>query len=139
MAKKHASLTGAEWDLMEHLWKCAPCTGREAADHFKVLTGWSRTTTLTLLSRVVKKGAVLCDDSSGINTYSPLVSHEDAVVQEAGAFLNRICKGSVSMMMSAVTKKQDLSEEEIRELYAILRKADNRAPASKNGEVKNGG
>lgn len=88
---------------------------------------------------MVKKGAVLCDDSSGINTYSPLVSREDAVVQEASAFLNRICKGSVSMMMSAVTKKQDLSEEEIRELYAILRKADNRAPASKNGEVKNGG
>ncbi len=139
MAKKHINLTTAEWDLMEYLWKNAACTGREAADHFKGHTGWSRTTTLTLLNRMVRKGAVLCDDSSGINTYSPLVTREDAVMQEAGAFLSRICKGSVSMMMSAITKKRDLSEEEIRELYAILRKADTRASASQNTEVKNGG
>ncbi len=137
MGIEHVSLTRAEWDLMEHLWKNAPCTGREAADHFKELKGWSRTTTLTLLGRMVKKGSVLCDDGGGINTYSPLLSREDAVVQEADAFLNRLCKGSVSMMMSAITKKQDLSEEEICELYAILREAESRA-ASKNGEVKSG-
>ena len=137
MTKKHPRLTRAEWDLMEYLWKEGSCTGRKAADHFKDITGWSRTTTLTLLNRVVKKGAVLCDDSGEINTYSPLVAREDAVIQEAGAFLNRICKGSVSMMMNAVTKKQDLSKEEIRELYAILHKAD--ARASKDCEVENRG
>ncbi len=135
--KKHVSLTSAEWDLMEYLWGNPPCTGREVADHFKEVTGWSRTTTLTLLNRVVKKGAVSCRDGDGINTYSPHVTREDAVMQEAGAFLSRICKGSVSMMMSAVTKKQDLSKEEIRELYAILHQAD--ARASRNGEAKNRG
>ncbi len=134
MTKKHPSLSAAEWDLMEYLWENGPCTGREAADHFADLTGWSRTTTLTLLNRAVKKGAVLCDDKSGINTYYPLLAREDAVMQEAGAFLRRICKGSVSMMMSAITKKQNLSEEEIRELYAILEEADARASADKEAD-----
>ena len=135
MAEKHISLTTAEWSLMEYLWENAPCTGREASDHFRELTGWSRTTTLTLLHRAIKKGAVLCDESSGINTYSPLIAREDALTQETEAFLSRTCKGSVSMMMSAITKKQELSKEEIDELYAILRKADADL-ASKDSEVK---
>lgn len=135
VAKKHISLTTAEWSLMEYLWENAPCTGREASGHFRELTGWSRTTTLTLLHRAVKKGAVLCDESGGIHTYSPLIAREDALMQETEAFLSRACKGSVSMMMSAITKKQELSREEIDELYAILRQAD-ADRASKDGEVK---
>jgi hypothetical protein len=35
-----------------------------------------------------------------------------------------VYKGSVSLMMCAVTKKQELSKEEIDELYAILREAE---------------
>ena len=120
---------------MEYLWKNVLCTGREAADHFKELTGWSRTTTLTLLHRAVEKGAVLCDESSGINIYSPLIAREDALMQETEAFLSRACKGSVGMMMSAITKKQELSKEEIDELYAILRQAD-ADRVSKDSEVK---
>ena len=134
MTEKHISLTTAEWSLMEYLWENAPCTGREASDYFRELNGWSRTTTLTLLHRAMKKGAVLCDESSGINTYSPLIAREDALMQETEAFLSRACKGSVSMMMSAITKKQELSKEEIEELYAILRKAD-ADRASKDSEV----
>ena len=50
----------------------------------------------------------------------------------------RAAESSISscvMMMSAITKKQDLSKEEIDELYAILRKADADL-ASKDSEVK---
>jgi len=132
------SLTTAEWSLMEYLWENALCTGREVSDHFRDLTGWSRTTTLTLLDRAVKKGAVLCDKSSGMHTYSPLIAREDALMQETEAFLSRACKGSVSMMMSAITKKQELSREEIDELYAILRQAD-ADRASKESKVKKHG
>ena len=138
MVQECISLTTAEWSLMEYLWENALCTGREVSDHFRDLTGWSRTTTLTLLDRAVKKGAVLCDKSSGMHTYSPLIAREDALMQETEAFLSRACKGSVSMMMSAITKKQELSREEIDELYAILRQAD-AGRASKKSKVKKHG
>lgn len=135
VAQEYISLTTAEWNLMEYLWENPPCTGREVSDHFGALTGWSRTTTLTLLNRAVKKGAVLCNKSSGIHTYSPMIAREDALMRETEAFLSRACKGSVSMMMSAITKKQELSREEIDELYAILRQAD-ADRASMESEVK---
>lgn len=38
-------------------------------------------------------------------------------LQETERFLDRVYKGSVSLMMSAVTKKQQLSKEKIDELY----------------------
>ncbi len=53
----------------------------------------------------------------------PLVDREDALLQETEDFLSRVYKGSVGMLMSTLTKRQNLSREEIRELYAILEEA----------------
>jgi len=53
--------------------------------------------------------------------FRPLISREDAALQETEDFLERVYKGSVSMMLSAMTKKQALSKEEINELYDMLK------------------
>ena len=60
----------------------------------------------------------------GVKVYSPCLRREEAAQRETGNFLNRVYKGSVSMMMSAITQKQELTREEIDELYAILRQAE---------------
>jgi len=52
------------------------------------------------------------------------VKRADAVMCETEDFLNRVYKGSVSMMMSTITKQQEFTQEEIDELYEILRKAE---------------
>lgn len=124
MVVGNISLTPAEWNLMECLWDSWPKTGREATEYLKNSVGWTRSTTLTMLRRMKEKGLISCKEVDGMNTYSPLVDREDAVIQETEDFLHRVYKGSVSMMMSAITKKQELSQEEIDELYAILHKAE---------------
>lgn len=117
-------LTHAEWNLMECLWEKAPRTGREAVEYLERSVGWSRSTTLTLLRRMTEKGVISCGEEEGVKVYFPLVRREDAVLHETGDFLSRVFHGSVAMMMNAVTQKQELSQEEIDELYAILRKAE---------------
>jgi len=124
VAKQNVSLTGAEWNLMECLWEKSPRTGREAIDYLREHVGWSRSTTLTMLYRMSEKGLVRYEDSIGMKTYFPLIGRDDAVIRETDDFLNRVYKGSISMMMSALTKKQELSQEEINELYEILREAE---------------
>ena len=49
-----------------------------------------------------------------------LIQREEAVVQETESFLSRIHKGSLSLMVSSLTEKQALPQEEIDRLYAIL-------------------
>jgi len=123
MSEQNISLTNTEWNLMECLWDASPRTGREATEYLQERVGWTRSTTLTMLRRMTEKGLVHCEDKDGMKVYSPLIKREDAVVKETDDFLNRVYKGSVSLMMSAITKKQALTKEEIEALYAILREA----------------
>lgn len=118
------NLSPAEWGLMEYLWEHSPSTGREAAEYCARRNGWSRTTTLTVLRHLVDKGAVRCDGSGTRNSYEPLLRRDDAAMHETQGFLRRVYKGSVGLMLTAMTKKQELTKEEIAELREILRKAE---------------
>lgn len=124
MSNEKIGLTEAEWYLMECLWEESPRTGRETVDYLSKHNGWSRSTTLTMLSRMTKKGLISCDDSGEMKIYSPLVERETAVIEETEDFLDRIYSGSLPLMVSAFTGKQNLSTEEINELYEILKKAE---------------
>ena len=117
-------LAPAEWNIMECLWERAPQTGRELTERLEKSVGWSRSTTLTLLRRMVAKGAVNCDTEGVKNTYSPAVRREDAALAETETFLDRVYQGSLSMMVSAMTQKKAVSKEELDELYVLLRQME---------------
>lgn len=115
-------LTQAEWSVMECLWEAGPLTGREVIQRMEQRCGWSRSTTLTLLSRLEHKGAVASVTAErGPKVFSPLLRREDAALGETRDFLDRVYQGSLSLMVSALTKKQALSREELDELYALLK------------------
>ena len=82
-------LAPAEWNIMECLWERAPQTGRELTEQLEASMGWSRSTTLPLLT-----------------------------------FLDRVYQGSLSMKVSAMTRRQAISKEEIDELYELLRQME---------------
>ena len=124
METKNISLTPAEWNVLECLWENPGCTGREAVNYLKKSVGWTRSTVLTMLHRMTEKSLILCETKDGLMRYTSLIDHEAATLQETEGFLDRVYKGSVSLMMSAMTKKQQLSKEEIDELYEILRRAE---------------
>ena len=117
-------LTPAEWHLMECLWEASPRTGREAVEYLKDRVGWSRSTTLTQLRRMTEKGLVRSEEQEGIRVYYPLIGWDEATLRETESFLSRVYHGSVSTMMSAITRQQKLTREEIDELYAIIRQAE---------------
>ena len=118
-------LTPAEWNIMESLWEKAPKVGSEIVGDLRETAGYSRSTTLTMLTRMTKKGYLKCsEDEKGIKTYTPLIDRREAVRQETDHFLTRVYHGSLSLLISTFTEKQKLSKEEIVDLYEILRKAE---------------
>ena len=128
------NLTDMEWNVMELLWEKGQVTGREATEHMEAELDWSRSTTLTHLRRMEAKGAVGSRTVDGLKTFIPLVKREDAVLQETTDFLGRIYKGSLSLMVSQLTQKQALPQEEIEKLYAILDQM--KADAEGDAELK---
>ena len=122
MADKQISLTQAEWNVMECLWEAGPLTGREVTRRLERSCGWSRSTTLTLLSRLEHKGTLeSIPGEQGPKVFSPLLGREDAALQETKDFLDRVYQGSFSLMVSTLTQKQTLSQEELDELYELLK------------------
>lgn len=122
MKETRISLTQAEWSVMECLWEAGPLTGREVIQRMEKSCGWSRSTTLTLLSRLENKGALRSVPAEkGPKVFSPVLRREDAALGETKDFLDRVYQGSLSLMVSALTKKQALSREELDELYELLK------------------
>ena len=118
------NLTDMEWNVMEMLWEKGAGTGREATEWLETQLGWSRSPTLTHLRRMEANGAVGRSMESGLKTFRPLISRENAAIAETEDFLSRVYKGSLSMMVSSFTRRQTLSKEEIDQLYDILDKME---------------
>lgn len=124
MEKESVSLSDAEWKVMEELWNCKSATGRELCEQMDHRCGWNRSTTLTLLRRMEAKGAVESAQEGPVKVFRPLLRREEAALRETESFLGRVYHGSLSMMVSTLSRKQALSRKEIDELYALLREAE---------------
>lgn len=126
MRDNQISLTEAEWTVMECLWEYSPRTGRETCQWLQERMGWTRSTVLTLLRRLEAKGAVAGNTEGDIKTFFPLIGRDEVARQEAQSLLSRVYKGSLSLLVSSLTRKEKLSQKEIDELYAILREMEER-------------
>ena len=122
-------LSDKEWRVLDALWTAGDdgLSLGAAVDALRPSTGWSRSTVLTYLTRMEAKGLVTIDKGASPHRYRPAVRREDAALREAESFLDRVYKGSVSLLVSALTQKQALSRREIDELYAILQQAEKEA------------
>ena len=124
MNDKNVTLTEAEWTVMECLWEKSPRTGRETVAWLDQKMGWTRSTVLTMLRRLEAKGAVAGDTEGELKTFRPLIAREEVAVRETENLLDRAYKGSLSLLVSSLTRKQSLPQNEIDELYAILREME---------------
>ena len=124
MKDRQIALTEAEWSVMECLWEKSPRTGRETVTWLEQKMGWTRSTTLTMLRRLEAKGAVTGDTNGELKTFRPLIAREEVAVRETENLLDRAYRGSLSLLVSSLTKKQSLPQKEIDELYAILKEME---------------
>lgn len=117
-------LTGSEWSVLESLWQTNPQTVMQLVADMRQRVGWAKSTTITTLRRMEEKGLVHCEIIGKGKSYTPAVEQEQAEISETRSFLNRVYRGSVGLMMSAMAQRQDLSKAEIAELRDILAKAE---------------
>ena len=118
------NLTNSEWYVLDCLWERPSMTVMELVSALGDRPGWAKSTTITTLRRMEEKGLVNCETIGKGKSYTPAVEQEQAEIQETRSFLDRVYRGSVGLMMSAMAQRQELSPEDIAELRDILRKAE---------------
>lgn len=122
MADLH--LSDGEWKLMKVLWQQSPRTLGALVAALAPTTGWSKATVFMMLKRLIAKGAVSLDEGGKYQQYSAAVAYAEVEPEETASFLTKVYGGSVGLMVSNLVGRGALSEQEIRELKAILDAAE---------------
>lgn len=118
------NLSDGEWKLMNLLWQNPPKTITQLTKELEALTGWKRNVIITMLKRLEAKGAIYHEEGERAKLFYPAVEKEGAVLEETKGFLNRVYAGSLSLMVNAMVDSRELSDQDIDELKAILKKAE---------------
>ena len=118
---EQVKLTASEWNVMNCLWESSPQTVMQLSGTLERTMGWHRSTTITTLHRMESKGLIRCEPAE--EGKRGKAYREQAAAAETKSFLDRVYRGSVGLMVSAMARRQSLGAEEIAELRAILDEA----------------
>ncbi len=115
-----ATATKTELTVLKHLWQAGRSSAREVHDSITAETGWSYSTTRTVLTRMEEKGLVERSEVHGVAVYLPSLTR----VQVLGAMARELTRGVFdikgALPASMFADSPHLSEEDMAELDAIL-------------------
>ena len=72
-------ITEAEWKIMEVIWAENPTTSQQIVLSLDGQAGWKPETIKTLISRLVKKGALFYDVVGNRYSYRPAIERDEAI------------------------------------------------------------
>ncbi len=107
---------------MQVLWEQGPQTANDVVNALSGEVKWKPRTIKTLISRLVKKGAVKVTEEGYRYQYSAAVDESACVRSETKSFVRRVYQGTMTPALAAFLEDADLSAKEIDELQEILSK-----------------
>ena len=93
------------------MWEREPITAVELVKLCQNQLGWKRTTTYTVIKRVLK-------NDNG--TITSLVSKDEAQASEIDELVEKKFEGSLPAFIAAFTKHQAMSEDELDEIQHMI-------------------
>lgn len=120
MTVSNCRISDAEWLVMNVLWQESPLTASLVIEQLRPKTDWSPKTIQTLITRLVKKGALGVNKDASLNQYYPLVLQEECMREETKSFLKKVYGGSLHLLLANFVKDENLSPKEIQELRNLL-------------------
>lgn len=113
-------LSESELTVLTVLWSGTGFNLGQVVDQLKPLTGWSRNTVHTYLTRMEGKGLVVIDRSADPHKYRAGVSREDCARKERRNLLEKVYGGATGDLVTAFLKESKITEEERDALKKLL-------------------
>ena len=98
------------------LWENKPIRSMDLAKLCKQKLDWSKTTTYTVIKRLSERGVVKNENA----VVTSLVSKEEAQLSELEELMDKKFEGSLPAFIAAFGRRQELSDEEIRQIRRII-------------------
>lgn len=113
-------ISNAELVVLDVLWNDAPLLSADIVSEVKKTNDWHDKTIKTLLSRLVKKGAIDYQQVGRAYRYFPLVQQADYQQRVSSSVVDRLFSGKVSGLVSGFAQQRDLSQEDVDSLKDII-------------------
>ena len=122
----HPTISDSEWKVLDLLWKKSPQTSAELILALEKESQWSDSTIKTLLTRLIKKGAVAFEKKGHLYLYRPLLSEKIIKSQACKGFLDKIFGGSVTPLLQHFVESNSLSPTELESLQKLINRKSKR-------------
>ena len=113
-------LFDSELKVMGILWQEGDTTAKRVAEILSEQTGWSKTTTYTVIKKCIDKGAIDRREPNFI--CHAAVSKEQAQEEETTELINKMYDGMSDQLVAAILGRKKLSAKEIQKLKSIIKK-----------------
>ena len=115
-----APLGTQELQLLRHITRTGPQTVGQVAETFGAAQVLARSTILTMMERLRGKGYLQRRRSSGVYVYTSPARDEDVLRDVVGGFVERSLEGSVSPFVAYLSRRSQVSDQELLELEALV-------------------
>ncbi|MFJ3387854.1 MULTISPECIES: BlaI/MecI/CopY family transcriptional regulator [unclassified Lysinibacillus] len=114
-------LSTMEKKIMDFIWeKNSSVTTREIMESISEAKNWKHNTTITFLSRLIKKGFLTATRVGKAHHYEACFTAKEYLDFETKQFINEVHKGSILGFVSTLCDNGDLTREEIEHLMKRL-------------------
>jgi predicted transcriptional regulator len=121
MADAKPALGSLEIEILSYIGDHYPITVAEVAEHVAQTTGQARTTVLTVMDRVRRKGYLSRKHVGGVYRYSPKVPKQELLRGLVKDFVDTTLGGSVSPFVAFLSESGPISEDDLDLLKRLVR------------------
>jgi len=121
MSDRKAPLGSTEIEILRYLGENAPIRVGDVAEHFAKTSGQARTTILTIMERLRKKGYLTRKRIKGIFHYSPKIPQHDLLRGLVKRFVDTTLAGSVSPFVAYLSESGPVSDKDLEQLKKLIR------------------
>jgi predicted transcriptional regulator len=122
-------LGDGELEVLRFVTERAPIPAREVAERFGEERGLARTTVLTVIERLRRKGYLMRRRRQGVYVYSPRVAQAEVLQGLVRQFVEKTLGGSLSPVVAYLARTRGLSDAELAELQALVKELRAARPA----------
>ncbi|SFC76085.1 BlaI/MecI/CopY family transcriptional regulator [Clostridium uliginosum] len=107
----------SELNVMKVIWeRNKPISSKEVINELQEKIGWKRTTTLTLLSKLVKKEFLSAEKIKMYTYYTALISKKEYLEFETKYFFTNIHENSLKSLITALHENNEITNEDLDDL-----------------------
>jgi predicted transcriptional regulator len=114
-------IAGQELEVLQYVSDHAPITVRGVAESYGAEHDLARTTVLTIMERLRKKGFLTRKKQDGIFAYSPAMEKRDLMKGVVQDFFERTMRGSLSPFVAYLGEKKDMTPDELKQLEQLVK------------------